>query len=94
MLAHRRTRSTSSARRGRPTFILIARKPLREIVVGLAQELVERQIQVDAAGIAGHARIVAAEEAPQGQAGPLGLEIPQRDVHRRDREHRGPPRPP
>ena len=40
---------------------------LGEIAVGLAQELVERQVEVDAAGVAGHLRVVAAEQAPERQ---------------------------
>src|SRR5213594_2322786 len=60
------TRSTSSRSDGRPTFILIARKG--QVLVGLAQERVEREVEVDAAGVARHARIEAAQHAPERRA--------------------------
>src|SRR4028118_1949318 len=102
-----RTRSTSSARRLRPTFILMARKPLArllsvwrrslssgrsrtvpaggdgragadaaslsEFVVGVAKELVERQLQIDAARVARHLGVEAAEVVPQGETRALRL---------------------
>src|SRR5437016_9181029 len=55
-------------------------KSLAEIVVGLAEQIVERQVEIDAAGIAGYARIIAAEELPERQVGAPRLEVPERHV--------------
>ena len=76
------------ARRGRPTFILMARKPRARLLVGLAQQRVEREVEVDAAGVARHARVEAAEQPPQRRAMAPRPQVPQRDVHGGDREHR------
>ena len=64
----------------------MARKPLREIVVRLAQELVEGQFEIDAARVAGHAGIVAAEGLPEREVGALRLEVPQGHVEGRERQ--------
>ena len=61
---------------------------LREVALGLLEQRVEREHQVDAARIARHPRVEAAEVPPQRQAGALRGEVPQRDVDRGDREHR------
>ena len=63
---------------------------LRPEVVGLAEQPVERELEVDPAGVARHARIEAAEHPPQRLAGALGREVPERDVDRRDRQHHRP----
>jgi len=81
------TRSTSSRSDGRPTFILIARKG--QVLVGLAQERVEREVEVDAAGVARHARIEAAQHAPERRALAPRAKIPERDVDGRHRERLG-----
>ncbi|MHC2243827.1 hypothetical protein ACVJH7_003134 [Bradyrhizobium elkanii] len=69
---------------------MMARKPLGQIVVGLLQQTIQRQIKIDAAGIAGHAAVEAAEQPPQRQRCPPRLEVPQRDVERGQRQHRRP----
>ena len=64
-------------------------KATAEIAVGLGQEGVEREVEIDAAGIAGDARVVAAEQLPQGQAGAPGLQVPERHVEGREGEDVG-----
>ena len=89
------TRSTSSERSGRPTFILMARKPLREIAVGLAQQRVERQVEVDAAGVAGHPR-VDSRRAGSTAAGRARLALRSQSAMSKAESAStvGPPRPP
>src|SRR5712664_4121212 len=82
------TRVTSDPRSGRPTFILIARKPLARFSSVLPKKRLDREIEVDAAGVTGHAGVEAAEETKQGQIGAARLQVPQRDIKRREREHR------
>ena len=87
------TRATSDARSGRPTFILMARKPLARLSSVCCSSASTRQIEIDAAGIAGHAGIEAAEQTPQRQTGAPRLQVPQRDVERRQRQHGRPAAP-
>jgi len=47
------TRATSDARSGQPTFILMARKPPGQIIVGLLEKRIDGKIEVDAAGLTG-----------------------------------------
>ena len=63
-------------------------KALGEIVVGLPEQRLDGKIEVDAAGITGHAGVEAAEQAKQRQIGAPRLQVPQRDVERRERQHR------
>jgi hypothetical protein len=65
-------------------------KAFGEIAVGLLQQRLDREIEVDAAGIAGHARIEPAEQSIQRQFRAPRLQIPQRDVECRKRQHRRP----
>ena len=63
-------------------------KALGEIVVGLLQQRLDGKIEVDAAGVTGHAGIEAAEQTKQRQIGAARLQVPQRDIERRERQHR------
>jgi len=66
----------------RPSHLhLDGAKAAPEVVVRLLHERVEREIEIDAARVARHARIVAAEQPPQRRALPPRAQIPQRDVH-------------
>ena len=69
-------------------FHLDGAEPLLQVVVGLCQQLVQREIQVDAAGVAGHLRVVAAQQGPQRDAEAARLQIPQRDVDSGDGHRR------
>ena len=71
-----------------PDLHLDGAKAPRQIVVGLAEERVERQIEVDAARIARHPRIVTAEQPPERRCAAARLHVPQGDVHGRDRHRR------
>ena len=51
-------------------------KSLGQIVVGLPQQLVEAEIEIDTAGIARHSRIKSAEKIPERKARALCLEVP------------------
>ena len=64
-----------------------AKAPL-EVVVGLTSSCVQRQLEVDPAGIARHSRVVAAEQPPQRRAEAARLQVPQRDVDGREGQHR------
>ena len=66
---------------------------LHEVVLGLAQQLVEREAKIDAAGVSRHLRVVAAEQAPERQAPAPGHQVPERGVERRDRMDRKPAAP-
>src|SRR5215217_5540604 len=55
------TRATSDARSGRTDLHLDGAKALGEIVVGLLQQRLHGEIEVDAAGITGHAGVKTAE---------------------------------
>ena len=71
-----------------PDLHLDGAKALAEVAVGLAQKRVEGQIEVDAAGVARDAGVEAAEEVPQRQPGAAALQVPERHVEGREREHR------
>ena len=73
--------------RGPADLHLDGAKAAREIGIGLPQQRIQRELQVDAAGVAGHLRIVAAQQAPQGRAGALRLQVPERHVDGGDRQH-------
>jgi hypothetical protein len=53
-----------------------------EIVVRLLQQIVNREIEIDAAGIARDAMIKAAQKAPERQCGTPRLQVPQGDIGR------------
>jgi hypothetical protein len=77
-------------KRGPAHLHLDGPEPAGQVVVGLAQQAVERQLEIDAAGIAGHARIESPQDAPERCPLPPRAQIPQRDIHRRDGESLGP----
>src|SRR6516225_5911150 len=62
-------------------------KAFGEVGIGLFEQGVDREIKIDASRVAGNPRVVAAEELPERQTGSPRLEIPQRDVDRRQCEH-------
>ena len=68
-------------------------KALGEIVVGLLEQRLDGKIEIDAAGITGHAGVEAAEQTEQRQTGAPRLQVPQRDIERRQRQHRWPAAP-
>ena len=47
-----------------------------EIILGLPQQLVEGEIEIDTAGVAWHSRIKSAEKIPKRQARALCLKVP------------------
>jgi hypothetical protein len=57
-------------------FHLDGAKSLGQIVVGLPQQLVEGEIEIDTAGIARDSRIKSAEKIPERQARALCHEVP------------------
>ena len=59
---------------------------LGEVVVGLPQQRIEREVEVDAAGVTRHRRIEAAEQPPQRRVEAPRLQVPQRDVACRYRQ--------
>ena len=69
-------------------------EPSREVLVGLAQERVQREVQVDAAGIARHAGIEAAQRAPERRRLPAGAEVPKAMSTAEMASAWAPPRPP
>ena len=77
-------------KRGPAHLHLDGPEPAGQVVLGLAQQRVERQLEIDAAGVARHARIEPAEHAPERRALTPRAQIPQRYVHRRDGERLGP----
>ena len=77
------------AQRRAPHLHLDGAKAAREVVVGLAQQRVQREVEVDAARVAGHARVEAAEHAPERRAVTPRPQVPQRDVDGRDRQRLG-----
>ena len=88
MLSHRLRRGQRRRPdRGPADLHLDRAKALGKIVVGLLQQRVDREIEVDAAGIARHAGIEAAEQPEQRQVRAPRLQVPQRDVERRQRQH-------
>jgi hypothetical protein len=56
------------------------------MVLDLAQQLLLGQVQVDRAGIDADRGPRAAEQPMERLAGMLGLDVPKRDVDRRERE--------
>jgi hypothetical protein len=87
MLSHRLDAGDVSAEIGPPDLHLDGAKSLAQIVVGLLQQRLDREVEIDAAGVAGHAGIEAAEQAPQRQFCALGFQVPQRDVERGQCQH-------
>ena len=59
---------------------------LGEVLLGLAEEPIQREQEVDPARVRLDPRMVAAEELPEREPASPGAEVPERDVHRRDRE--------
>src|SRR5262249_15185085 len=62
---------------------------LGEIVVRLLQQALHREIKVDPAGITRYTGIEAPKQTKQRKVHAPRLEVPQRDVERGEREHRG-----
>ena len=89
VLAHgaRRARRPRAAARG-PTLVLMARKPFARLPSVWRSRSLTEQVEVDAAGVARHLRIVAAQQAIERQVRAPRLEVPQRHVERRERQHR------
>jgi hypothetical protein len=81
------TRATSEARSGRPDLHLDGAKALGKIVVGLLEQRVDGKIEVDAAGVTGHAGVEATEQTEQRQIGAARLQVPQGDIERGERQH-------
>ena len=68
MLAHRPDACDVGGKIGPADLHLDGAKALGEIVIGLFQQRLDRQIEIDAAGIAGHAGIETAQQTKQRQA--------------------------
>jgi hypothetical protein len=60
------------------------------VLVGLAQQAIERELEVDAARVRAHAGIVTAQMLPERHAPTARRQVPERHVDGRDREHREP----
>ena len=69
-------------------FHLDCAKTPGEIFVGLPQKRLYGEVEIDTAGVTGHAGVEAAEKTKQGQIGAARLQIPQRDIERRESERR------
>ena len=69
MLAHRPHACNVGGKVGTAHLHLDGAKAFAEIVVSLSQQRLDRRVKVDAAGVAGHAGIKAAEQAEQRQIG-------------------------
>ena len=63
----------------------------REVVVGLSQQRVDRQVEIDAAGVARHARIEPTQHAPERAFLATRAQVPQRDIDGRHRQRLGAP---
>jgi hypothetical protein len=69
-------------------------KALGKIIVGLLEQRVDGKIEVDAAGVTGHAGVEAAEQTKQRQTGAPRLQVPQAISSADSASTGGPPRPP
>jgi hypothetical protein len=87
--AHRPYPLDVLAQGGPPHLHLDGPEAAAQVLVGLPEQRVERELQVDPARVAGHARAEAAEQPPERRSLPPRPQVPQRDVHRRDREGLG-----
>ena len=88
MLAHRLHARDVGCEIRAPHLHLDGAKALGEIVVGLPEQRLDGKIEVDAAGVTGHAGVEAAEQTKQRQTGAARLQVPQGDIERRERQHR------
>ena len=66
----------------------MARKPLARLSSVCFEQRLDGEIEVDAAGVTGHAGVEAAEQTKQRQIGAARLQVPQGDIERRQRQHR------
>ena len=87
MLAHRLHARDVGGKIGAAHLHLDGAKTFCEVVVGLLQQRIDGEIEIDAAGVAGHPRVKTAEQAKQRQIGAARLQVPQRDIERGKREH-------
>jgi hypothetical protein len=85
-LAHRAAAVEVLVRIRAADLQLEGRVALAEMVLGLAQQLLLGQVQVDRAGIDADRGPRAAKQPMERLAGMLGLDVPKRDVDRRERE--------
>ena len=69
-----------------PHLHLNGAKAFVEIILGLVQQLLDGEIEIDAAGIGAHLRVMPTEQAPKGNPGLLCFQIPQGDIHGGDSE--------
>ena len=83
MFSHRRDPRDVGFEIGPAGLHLDGAKAFGEIAVGLLEQRLDGEVEVDAAGIAGDARVEAAEQLVQRQFRAPRLQIPQRDVERR-----------
>ena len=90
MAAHRLDACNVGCKIGTADLHLDGAKAFGEIAVGLREQRLHGEIEVDAAGITRHVRVVAAEQTEQRQVGAPRLQIPQRDVECGERQYRRP----
>jgi len=89
MGAHRPHAAHVIRERRAPDLHLDRAKAARQVLVGLAQQRVEREVEIDAARIARHARVEPAQHLPEGCPLAAGAQVPERDVDRRHGERLG-----
>ena len=80
MPAHRLHAFEIGCEIGSTNLHLDGAKTLGEIFVRLLQQRLYREIEVDAAGVAGHASVEAAEQAKQRHIRTVRLQVPQGDI--------------
>ena len=83
-----RTRSTSSAAARAAHLHLDRPEALGQVLLGLAEEPVQREQEVDSPGVRRDSGIVAAEDLPEREPAPPRAKVPERRVRRRHRERR------
>ena len=82
MLAHRLHARGVGCEIGAAHFHLDGAKALGKIIVGLLQKRLDGEIEVDAAGVTGHAGVETTEQTKQRQIRAARLQVPQGDIER------------
>src|SRR2546421_12122755 len=90
MIAHR-SDPLEILRKARPAYLHLDRaESLFEIIVGLMQQLIQRKIEINATSVSRHPRVMTAEQPPKRCPEPSRLQVPKRNIHRRNRQARRP----
>jgi hypothetical protein len=87
--AHRAHALDVLAQRGPADLHLDRAKAALLVLIRLPQQRRQREVEVDAAGVARHARVEAAEHAPERRPLAPRAQVPQRDVDGRHRQYLG-----